>query len=240
MPALVLADHDGGPTLGRMRDEIGMRHVYALSSARQERERPEWCRVDHLLEVLGPHLLDSSVALATNRYCDYTHPEARKRFAHFVRTPSGRRQSRFRFEHAVEWRRSGRPDSRTVSGCRRREWCRWATWCQMFVERSRNIEECPGGPGLGVKRRPICGVAAVHHSPRVHCANPGFDIRRLRRGTFRSSRRSRELCSARRRRLSRLSRAVSDKGGSNPEVSGRSTLPRDRPAWGDPGSRALL
>jgi len=51
MQALIGADHDRGPPPGRMRDEIGMRHVDSRPVRQAERERPEWCRVDHLLQI---------------------------------------------------------------------------------------------------------------------------------------------------------------------------------------------
>jgi len=46
----------------------------------------------------------------------------------------------------------------------------------LFVERRRNIGECPRDPDLGVKGRPSCGVAALRHS---HPDHPLPDLRIL-------------------------------------------------------------
>ncbi len=60
MQAVVRADHDRGSSPGLMRDEIGMGHVDPGPVRQAERKRPKWCRVDHLLKILRPHVLDSS------------------------------------------------------------------------------------------------------------------------------------------------------------------------------------
>ena len=173
--SVVLADHDGGPNPSDGPSQLGMRHVYARSTRQRQRDRlngAAWITSWRfsVLTCLTPQLLSRRIATAIIHIRD-----AGKRFAHFVRTPSTRRQSRFRFESPVgggaevDVRDPGR-----VSGCRRREWCRWARLVSDVCGAIEKIEECPGGRA-GRQVRPICGVAAVHHSPEGgRSANPGL------------------------------------------------------------------
>jgi len=66
LQALIDPNDYCGPSPGRMSDEIGMRHVDSRLVSQAKCKRPKWCRVNHLSQILWPHVRNSLIDLATN------------------------------------------------------------------------------------------------------------------------------------------------------------------------------